>query len=205
MKQFNHLLGFWYYADTAESFKEINVVQISNDGTVAHAIGGNISASELGTKYKRKDDLTSSPYAAVNLDMPKELVSEEAIAENAEQETFSQALPVHSNVHTSKPIVTTNHVVGSPEEEMLKAALKLTKVNSTETVTIDVQLSFDKEAIARLITSFDISKTSAKAILGPVVKSDIEKAISSVLIDRIVNSIVGPEENVAQADAQNKQ
>ena len=203
MKQFNHLLGFWYYADTAESFKEINVVQISNDGTVAHAIGGNIAVSELGTKYKRKDELTSSPYAAVNLDMPKELVSEEAVTESVAQETFSQPLTAHSNVHTSKPIVTTNHVVGSPEEEMLKAALKLTKVNSTETVTIDVPLSFDKEAIARLITSFDISKASAKAILGPVVKSDIEKAISSVLIDRIVKSIVGEDAKAAE-DSQNE-
>lgn len=191
MTQFNHLLGFWYYADTAESFKEINVAEISSDGTVAHAIGCNVAVSELGTKYKRKDELTSSPYAAVNLDMPKELVSEDDVTE-AVTEAVSQPLTTQPNIHTSKPIVSTNHVVGSPEEEMLKAALKLTKVNSVETVSIDVHLSFDKEAIAQLIASFDISTISAKSILGPVVKADIEKAISSILIDRIVKSIVGP-------------
>lgn len=188
----NNLKGSWYLPD-GDSFKEIKVIEV--EGDIARAVGLNVPISELGTKYKRKEDLTDNPFASP-IGLPKELVADDFVGQQPQSTAVFQESTEIAHSHN----MSASSIAGSPEEEMLKAAIKLTKEKSTETLKLNVELSFDAAAIAKLLQNFEISSTIARNVLTPIIKADIEKAVSSQVVNNIINSMIITEESAESAE-----
>jgi len=193
------LTGSWYLKQDEDSYKEVKVIEIIGD--VAKAIGCDIPVSQLGTKYVRKEAIAPNPWAAVQLEglLPEDTHSKtETVAETVSEQPQRQ-------VTATVTQQTQSILVGnSPEENMLIAALKLSKQATVETITVDVQLSFDKNAIAELIKNFDIDKSVAKRILTEQVNKDVIASTSAKVVDSIVNTIFADAEVCDEEKADKK-
>lgn len=187
--QNNKYLGNWV-VENGDGFETFNVIEI--DGQIARAVNKNIPLSELGTKYKRPDEVMPNPFLNTKVGMPEITRKPDPVINKMESQEISvdPLSEATSLVQHSKPAQTPTPTpekikleLQDPEEQLILNAIQLSKSSSTLKLNLNVELSFDFDKIKFIAESMEIDGSKVVNAMLNYLGKDTEYIFNAVKAD----------------------
>jgi hypothetical protein len=174
-------LGKWVI-ETEDGFETINVLEI--DGSVARAVNKNIPLSELGTKYKRPEQIMPNPFTDVKVNMPglvnktdpKPSEETEIKEDNTVDNGFES---LGKSVEVKQPLQASIKLQ-DPESQLIQSAIEIGNGTSELTIESILHLNFDFNKIKIIVDSMGIDKDKAAEIIFESIKNDQDLIFESI-------------------------
>lgn len=162
-------------------YTQVNIIEFS-DG-FARTVGTNIPIEEFEANYKRADEISVGPWDNLNASsLSKELmIDQDLIVPQTEQSSNSNIEQrTSANTHAPLNVVHTQEINESPEQQLIRNAIKLSKKTSDVSLNVDYTIPFDISKIKTVMSTMEIESDVIVDVLISHIKQHPEGFFNAI-------------------------